>query len=68
MFCKNCGKELPESANVCDECGTVVARQIVVNKKGKGAACLVLGIIGLFAWFIPIIGYEFNRCLQSFIE
>ena len=25
MFCKNCGKELPESAKFCSSCGTPVA-------------------------------------------
>ena len=59
MFCKNCGKELPEGTRICDECGTSAGQptQVKVKNTGKDTACLVLGIIGLFAWFIPIIGY-----------
>jgi hypothetical protein len=30
--------------------------QQVKDQKGKATASLVLGIIGMFAWFIPIIG------------
>ena len=59
MFCKNCGKELPEGTRFCDGCGASVGQptQVKVQNTGKETACLVLGIIGLFAWFIPIIGY-----------
>ena len=59
MFCKNCGMELPEGSNVCSSCGTPqeVSYQKKRAKSDSGVAGLVLGIIGLFAWFIPIIGY-----------
>ena len=60
MFCKNCGKELPEGTRVCDECGTSVAQPTPVKapSSGKGTASLVLGIIGLVAcWIMPLLGY-----------
>ena len=62
MFCKNCGKELPEGTKICDECGTSVGQQTPVKlpSSSKGTGCLILGIIGLFAWFIPIIGYAIS--------
>ena len=58
MFCKNCGKELPDYANVCDECGTQVMPQTIVKGQDKSTPCLVLGIIGLVVcWIMPLLGY-----------
>ena len=34
MYCKNCGKEIPDSARFCDSCGTAAdatAQQPVIN-------------------------------------
>lgn len=44
MYCKNCGKEIPEGATFCAECGTEVGKMPVkkpVDKKQK----MIIGII-----------------------
>lgn len=57
MFCKNCGKELPEGSTVCFECGaaqnvvTPVATQTVqpsgpVEVKSKAAAAILALLFG----------------------
>jgi len=33
---------------------------IVTANRGKATAGMVLGIIGLFAWFIPLVGFPVN--------
>ncbi len=59
MFCKNCGKEIPDGANVCPNCGQAPNGPAPVQPggnpddgKGLSIAALVLGICGcaLF-WF-----------------
>ena len=62
MYCKNCGNELPENANVCPDCGEVASTSASLTypkrkSSEEGTAGLVLGIIGLIAWIIPIIAY-----------
>ena len=67
MFCKNCGKEINDSAVVCPNCGVATdnmlqATTAVTNGQPKSAngfaiAGLVLGLVGLFggnyAFLIP---------------
>ena len=68
-FCKNCGKELPENADVCLECGkfvgnveTVTNQQQVANiakvkipGNGMSIAGMVLGIIAAVWSFLKIL-------------
>lgn len=60
MYCSKCGKEMEDGATFCSGCGTPL--QPVSNETpkqeslGLGIAALVLGIVGLLAWIIPIIG------------
>ena len=60
MYCSKCGKEMEDGATFCSGCGTPLQP---VNSEPKnngnlemGIAALVLGIVGLLAWIIPIIG------------
>ncbi len=46
MFCRNCGKEVDEKAVVCVGCGVPLDNKQYSEKKGKGIASMVLGIIG----------------------
>ncbi len=49
MFCKHCGKEIPENAAACPYCGTKTA-QAGNPGDGKSAGYAVLG------FFFPIVG------------
>jgi len=65
MFCTGCGKSLAGiNGAFCSHCGTQVAapynpygvRQMP-ESGSKATASLVLGLIGLIAWFLPLIGF-----------
>ncbi len=58
MFCSNCGKPLYEDTKFCSGCGCPVQSNNFQGSYNKKTAMpsLILGIIGLVAWFIPIIG------------
>ena len=62
MYCLKCGKEIDEGINYCPNCGmnlsvkTDVQLTLQKQTSGKNIAALVLGLIGIFAWLIPIIG------------
>lgn len=62
MFCRNCGKELPEEAKFCPNCGynkTNSEASAKSSSSGKITAINVLTILsmvlGIFAFFIPTI-------------
>lgn len=62
MYCLKCGNEIDEGINYCPNCGmnlsvkTDVQLTLQKQTSGKNIAALVLGLIGIFAWLIPIIG------------
>lgn len=50
MFCRNCGKEINKTDNFCNQCGASTGNNIELvnqNKKGKGIASMVLGILAI---------------------
>jgi len=71
MFCSGCGASLAGvNGRFCPNCGVQRATQFspynphgphrpgrMPQSPGKATASLVLGIIGLIAWFLPIIGF-----------
>ena len=62
MYCKNCGKEIPEGRVYCDECAPQevhVEEQPVKHvdpSKGKGIAALICGALSLWNAGTGIIG------------
>ena len=60
MFCPRCGKAVDDGATFCSGCGNPlqpVNKEMKNDKSlGLGIAALVLGIVGILAWIIPIIG------------
>jgi len=53
-FCSRCGKEIPENARYCPNCGRGDRREVAEQRtSGMAVASLVTGIIGIF--LIPII-------------
>lgn len=64
VYCSRCGKQMDDSATFCSGCGAPLQNQInyavpdinKARKPGFGVAALVLGIVGVLAWIIPIIG------------
>lgn len=69
-YCKNCGNELKEGADICLKCGKIIEKEPTysnttptthkVSKKGLGFAItsLVLGIIAITWTFIMLVGIE----------
>jgi len=65
MYCSGCGKSLAGmNGAYCNYCGAQLATQHnpygmrpVSESGSKATASLVLGIIGLIAWFLPFIGF-----------
>lgn len=71
MYCKKCGKELPENAKFCPKCG---AEQETASKKNKffqakiiigSISSFVIAIIGCIAIFFPSL---FNLEVKSIEE
>lgn len=58
MFCKYCGTQLNDGM-FCPKCGNPIdaTTKSVAEKKSMSIASLVLGIVGVIAWLIPIIGF-----------
>lgn len=68
MFCKNCGKEIPEGDKFCSNCGQALTneKEVINNGKDKdptpsenGCGLGCLGLIVLFV-FLNIIGSSEN--------
>ena len=69
MFCKYCGQEINNDAIFCPRCGKSLNStntSFIENyaepanshpTKGLSIASLTLGILGLIAWLLPIIGF-----------
>ena len=68
MFCAGCGTNLTGiNAKFCPNCGMQITMQYnpyspygaggMPEPSSKATASLVLGIIGLIAWFLPIVGF-----------
>ena len=64
MYCTKCGKELPNDAAFCTNCGYAVqganSDQLKNsnNTENKTSISLILGIIGIvFAWLFALVGH-----------
>jgi len=68
-FCSSCGAQMNEGDTFCVKCGfrnirctlqpgfyTPVVSAPAQNN-GQAIAALILGIIGIFAWLLPFIGF-----------
>jgi hypothetical protein len=66
MICNACGRSLEPNSRFCPACGSQfetptpprAAGEVTVAEKtsGKALASLILGVIGLLAWCLPILG------------
>ncbi len=67
MFCKNCGKEIDDSAYVCVHCGVKVERaQTHVEVKQRNNVAFGLGIAG-FALSILSLWLAMYYCVASIV-
>ena len=66
MFCSKCGQDVGDGVQICSACGndlsSVVSGQNqgasqVVTVMPTGTAPLVMGLLGMFGGFIPIVKY-----------
>jgi TM2 domain-containing membrane protein YozV len=51
MFCSNCGKELPSGADVCLNCGKMVAKTGAQSNDGRFVIALLLCLFGGWGGF-----------------
>ncbi len=67
-FCKNCGKELKEGADVCVACGKAIEETPTVAAgtpnpaQGKSVAALITGIASIVLCWIPFVSFA---CIGS---
>lgn len=58
MFCKNCGKEIDDNAQVCIHCGVATPNasqsQVAAPQKTNGLA--IAGLVLSILWFTSLIG------------
>ena len=80
MFCKNCGKELPDDSRFCQACGTsqeVNSNSSIADTRGIGRffvkkifigsiVSFVVGVIGVFAIFFPSLFNLEKKKIQEF--
>lgn len=62
-FCSNCGKEIDEKAIVCLGCGVALnpketEEDTTKQKRGKGIASMVLGIVSILLALLILIGAQ----------
>ena len=53
MFCKHCGKELPQNASACPDCGTKVKKYTLKKVTRPDKKSPLHTVIG---FFFPVIG------------
>jgi len=54
MFCKNCGKEISDQADVCIHCGVSTGK---VSSVSSGQFDGPIGGLGILCFFFPLIGF-----------
>lgn len=54
MFCKNCGSEIDEKAEICPKCGVRV-KPVPISTEKKSS-----GIAAIASFFIPGLGQIYN--------
>lgn len=53
MFCKNCGKEIDNNADVCIHCGVATEKKAVDNPSHlTGAVSCCFPVVGLILYFL----------------
>lgn len=72
MFCKSCGKELPDGTKFCPDCGTsqnVTAESSDVSKRSRAVAALLaffLGALGIHRFYVGKTGTGILQILLTF--
>ncbi len=62
-YCKNCGTELKEGADICLGCGTLLKQENQIEKKettvsGKSITSLILGVIATLWTLLSLLSIE----------
>lgn len=69
MFCKKCGKEIPDDAQFCQFCGQSLNEKIQTSQsepKSQGIAlilCLLLGMVGIHDFYLERNGAGIAKLL-----
>src|SRR5690554_5678452 len=75
MYCKNCGKEIPEHSRFCPECGTnllletpnqVTSKETVVHSDAKSK--LVAVLLGLFLGAFGIHNFYLGYTVKGIVQ
>ncbi|MEE3412156.1 MAG: TM2 domain-containing protein [Treponema sp.] len=77
MYCRNCGKELPDNTNFCPECGaaqsadgTVRGKEMAgkISRKSRTVAALLaffLGYLGIHRFYVGKVGTGILQILAT---
>jgi hypothetical protein len=71
MFCQYCGEEISDNAVFCGKCGRPLGPDVFTinsnpmqsaarqpgQKRGLSISSMILGLIGLAAWILPVVGF-----------
>ncbi len=62
MFCKTCGKEIPDEAVICPQCGCMTKDETDLPEtqqpKKESKTSMVLGIVGIIvSWLFALAGH-----------
>ncbi len=63
MYCKNCGKEIDDKADICIHCGVKVDKKQVQYYEEDGDSKAGLGVV--MSLFLGLIGLIIGLCMYS---
>ena len=69
MYCRKCGKELPENTNFCPECGAAQNEMAgKISRKSRTVAALLaffLGYLGIHRFYVGKVGTGILQILAT---
>lgn len=72
MYCKNCGNEIADDADVCMKCGCFTNKPKIETEKAKDnlspKSKMVGGFLGIFLGSLGVHNFYLGRKLQGFIQ
>lgn len=72
MFCKNCGKEIADDADICTNCGCFVKKGSTANSVAKenvgDKSRIVSGLLGIFLGGIGAHNFYLRRWANAIIQ
>ena len=68
MFCKNCGQQVDDNANVCPNCGTPLKDRPAAPISGERKSKMVAGLLGIFLGSLGIHNFYLGYTKKAIIQ